>query len=97
MPFYSISFGLSVEKEKKLRGSSVATYIKIMKLPREPCLRVFLTQKKKRCEMMTDKETDNNSNIERITIKPVSRNETIRLNHAIMVAGFPGPGASWLD
>ena len=44
--------------------------------------------------MMTDKETGNNSNsnIERTTIKLISRNDTIRLNDAIMVAGFPGPG-----
>jgi uncharacterized protein len=48
--------------------------------------------------MMTDGETgsssSNNSinNIERTTIKLISRKDTIRLNDAIMVAGFPGPG-----
>jgi uncharacterized protein len=45
--------------------------------------------------MMTDRETgnsSNNSSIERTTIKLISRNDTIRLNDAIMVAGFPGPG-----
>jgi uncharacterized protein len=43
--------------------------------------------------MMTDRETgSNNNNIERTTIKLISRNDTVRLNDAIMVAGFPGPG-----
>jgi uncharacterized protein len=43
---------------------------------------------------MTDRETGNssNNNIERTTIKLISRNDKIRLNDAIMVAGFPGPG-----
>jgi uncharacterized protein len=48
--------------------------------------------------MMTDRETisssssSSSSNIERTTIKLISRNGKIRLNDAIMVAGFPGPG-----
>src|ERR671922_2459278 len=46
--------------------------------------------------MMMDGETSssNNSinNIERTTIKLISRKDTVRLNDAIMVAGFPGPG-----
>jgi uncharacterized protein len=47
--------------------------------------------------MMMDGETGSSSNnsinnIERTTIKLISRKDTIRLNDAIMVAGFPGPG-----
>jgi uncharacterized protein len=43
---------------------------------------------------MADRETDdNNNNVERrTTIKIMSTNQTIKLNDAIMVAGFPGPG-----
>ncbi|MDQ3885194.1 MAG: PAC2 family protein [Thermoproteota archaeon] len=43
---------------------------------------------------MTERETggSDNNNIERTTIKLISRNDTIRLNDAVMVAGFPGPG-----
>ncbi|MFL6479916.1 MAG: proteasome assembly chaperone family protein [Nitrososphaera sp.] len=41
--------------------------------------------------MMSNKETGNN-NIERTTIKLISERKTIRLNDAIMIAGFPGPG-----
>ena len=45
---------------------------------------------------MADRETDNNNNnnnVERrTTIKIISTNQTIKLNDAIMVAGFPGPG-----
>ena len=41
--------------------------------------------------MMADRETDSNR-VERTTIKLISTNKTIRLNDAIMIAGFPGPG-----
>jgi uncharacterized protein len=47
---------------------------------------------------MSDRETGNNSNNNErttnstTTIKLISRNETITLKDAIMVAGFPGPG-----
>jgi uncharacterized protein len=42
--------------------------------------------------MMTDRETGSSNNNERTTIKLISRNGTVRLNDAIMIAGFPGPG-----
>ena len=43
--------------------------------------------------MMMDRETDSSNNVERrTTIKIISTNQTIKLNDAIMVAGFPGPG-----
>ena len=42
--------------------------------------------------MMADRETDSSSRVERTTIKLISTNKTIRLNDAIMIAGFPGPG-----
>jgi uncharacterized protein len=32
------------------------------------------------------------NNIERTVIRPVERNQKIRLNDAILIAGFPGPG-----
>ncbi|MDQ3999040.1 MAG: PAC2 family protein, partial [Thermoproteota archaeon] len=41
--------------------------------------------------MMADRETDSNR-VERTTIKLISTNKTIRLDDAIMIAGFPGPG-----
>ena len=50
-------------------------------------------KKKKGSEIMADRETANSNNIERrTTIKLISANQTIKLNDAIMVAGFPGPG-----
>jgi uncharacterized protein len=42
--------------------------------------------------MMADRETDNSNSVERTTIKLISTNKMIRLNDAIMIAGFPGPG-----
>ncbi len=49
--------------------------------------------------MMADRVTDsssnntnNSGNVERTTVKLISANKTIRLNDAIMIAGFPGPG-----
>ncbi|MDQ3968629.1 MAG: PAC2 family protein [Thermoproteota archaeon] len=42
--------------------------------------------------MMADRETDNSNSVERTAIKLISTNKTIRLNDAIMIAGFPGPG-----
>lgn len=41
---------------------------------------------------MADTETDSNSRVKRTTIKLISTNKTLRLNDAIMIAGFPGPG-----
>ncbi len=42
---------------------------------------------------MLNKETgSSNNNIERTTIKLISESKAIRLNDAIMIAGFPGPG-----
>lgn len=41
---------------------------------------------------MADRETDSSNRVERTTIKLISTNKTIRLNDAIMIAGFPGPG-----
>jgi uncharacterized protein len=44
---------------------------------------------------MADREDDSSSSsnsVEKTTIKLISVNKTIRLNDAIMVAGFPGPG-----
>ena len=34
------------------------------------------------------------SDPERTIIKPVDRNQKIRLNDAVMIAGFPGPGTA---
>jgi uncharacterized protein len=42
--------------------------------------------------MMADRETDSSNRVERTTINLISTNKTIRLNDAIMIAGFPGPG-----
>jgi uncharacterized protein len=42
--------------------------------------------------MMADRETDSSNRVERTTIQLISTSKTIRLNDAIMIAGFPGPG-----
>jgi uncharacterized protein len=52
-------------------------------------------KKKKERQTMADREADSSSSsnsVEKTTIKLNSANKTIRLNDAIMVAGFPGPG-----
>jgi uncharacterized protein len=52
-------------------------------------------KKKKERQTMADREDDSSSSsnsVEKTTIKLISVNKTIRLNDAIMVAGFPGPG-----
>ena len=36
--------------------------------------------------------TNSSGNVERTIVKLISANKTIRLNDAIMIAGFPGPG-----
>ena len=66
----------------------------IRKPPRKLCEGPFPIKKKrkKRSEMMVDRETDNSNSVERTTIKLISTNKMIRLNDAIMIAGFPGPG-----
>ena len=35
---------------------------------------------------------DAGNNIERTTLRPVVKNQHVRLNDAILIAGFPGPG-----
>jgi uncharacterized protein len=35
---------------------------------------------------------DEDNNVERTTIRPVVNNQQVRLNDAILIAGFPGPG-----